>query len=99
VSTSRVLPNGQILRYTFAERLMHWIAGLTYVYVLLTGLAFHSPHLYWIAAVLGGGSASRAWHPWAGVIYTLAIVWMYREWRADMKITALDRSWNQAIGH
>ena len=59
-----------ILRYTLAERLVHWIAGLTYVYQLLTGLAFYSPHLYWLAAVLGGGPTSRYWHPWIGLLFT-----------------------------
>src|SRR6185436_3635615 len=33
-----------IVRYTLAERLNHWLAGLTYVYLLLTGLALFSPH-------------------------------------------------------
>ena len=42
-----------ILRYTLLERAMHWLAALTYAYVLLTGLAFYSPHLYWIGAILG----------------------------------------------
>ena len=28
----------RILRYTFIERVIHWIAGLAYVYVLGTGL-------------------------------------------------------------
>jgi len=30
-----------ILRYSLNERIMHWIAGLSYVYQLLTGLAFY----------------------------------------------------------
>ena len=30
----------RILRYTFAERVMHWIAGLSYVYLLMTGAGF-----------------------------------------------------------
>ncbi len=30
----------QILRYSHAERVVHWTAALAYGYVLLTGLAF-----------------------------------------------------------
>ena len=36
---------GEIERYTFVERLMHWFTGATYVYCLATGLAFYSPYL------------------------------------------------------
>lgn len=99
MSRGRVLPNGAILRYTLAERVMHWIAGLAYVYVLLSGLAFYSPRLYWIATFLGGGPTVRAWHPWAGVVFALATVWMCREWGRDMRISAMDGAWNQALGH
>ena len=88
-----------ILRYTFAERLVHWIAGLTYIYQLLTGLAFYSPHLYWMAALLGGGGTSRYWHPWVGLLFTAALFWMLRAWLGDMRITAADREWSKAIGH
>lgn len=35
--------SGEIERYTFRERVMHWITGLTYLYCLATGLAFYSP--------------------------------------------------------
>ena len=88
-----------ILRYSLVERTIHWLTALVYTYVLLTGAAFYSPHLYWIATLLGGGATSRFWHPWAGVLFTLAILWMLRMWLADMRITAVDRRWGEAMGH
>jgi formate dehydrogenase subunit gamma len=88
-----------ILRYTLAERVVHWIAGLTYIYQLLTGLAFYSPHLYWLAALLGGPATSRYWHPWIGLVFMAALFWMFRTWLADMRITPVDREWTKAIGH
>jgi len=48
-----------VTRYTFGERVNHWFGSLTYIYLLITGLAFWSPYLYWLAAVVGGGSAAR----------------------------------------
>ena len=90
---------GAILRYSLAERVVHWIAGLTYLYELLTGLAFYSPHLYWLAIVLGGAPTSRFWHPWGGLLFIAALFWMLGMWRADMRITAPDRAWTKAIGH
>ncbi len=95
----RVLSGGRILRYTLEERIVHWIAGLSYVYLLLTGLAFFTPLLYWLATLVGGGPTARAWHPWAGLIFTVAVVWMYKIWRKDMRITAADRTWFRAVGH
>lgn len=89
----------RIIRYTFAERVMHWVAGAAYVYLLITGLAFYSPYLYWLASLTGGGPAARVWHPIIGVLFTLAVVWMYAAWRRDMRATAADQAWKRAIGH
>ena len=86
-----------ILRYTMIERTIHWITALTYTYVVLTGLAFYSPHLYWIAALLGGAPTSRFWHPVIALVFLAGIVWMLQAWRADMNITAVDRTWGQAM--
>jgi formate dehydrogenase subunit gamma len=88
-----------ILRYTLIERTVHWIAALTYMYVLATGLAFYSPHLYWIAAVLGGGPTSRYWHPWIALLFVASMVWMLRAWAGDMRITAADREWERGMRH
>lgn len=47
-------PVDRIQRFTWQERIMHWYTAATYVYCGLSGLAFFTPNLYWIAAVLGG---------------------------------------------
>jgi formate dehydrogenase subunit gamma len=88
-----------ILRYTLSERIGHWISGLTYIYQLMTGLAFYTPHLYWIAAVLGGGATSRYWHPWVGLIFTVSLLWMFWIWVGDMRITDADRAWSREMEH
>lgn len=94
-----LLPNGRVLRYTFRERLMHWVAGATYVYLLLTGLAFWSPWLYFLAFLLGGPTVSRALHPWVGLIFFVAVVWMLRVWSPQMRFTERDRQWWHALPH
>jgi len=86
-----------ILRYTLLERTIHWLAALTYMYVLATGLAFYSPHLYWMADVLGGGPTSRYWHPWIALVFMATMVWMLRAWIGDMRITAADRKWGYVM--
>ena len=74
--------SGRILRYTLIERVVHWMDALAYIYVLLTGLAFYSPHLYWIATLLGGPATSRYWHPWVALVFMGTLLWMLRAWRA-----------------
>ena len=86
-----------IVRYVFRERLMHALSGLSYVYLLLTGLAFWTPALYWIAVVLGGGYLTRLLHPWVGLVFSAAVLWMYLSWRRDMRITPEDRAWRRAM--
>ncbi len=62
MSTTTAIPHtraqsgseGRILRYTFGERVLHWASALTYIYVLLTGLAFWSPYFFWLAMLFGG---------------------------------------------
>jgi formate dehydrogenase subunit gamma len=92
-SPPQTASSGEIERYTFRERVMHWITGLTYLYCLATGLAFYSPHLYWLAFVLGGGATSRFWHPILGVVFLMGTLWMQNLWRRDMEITETDRRW------
>jgi formate dehydrogenase subunit gamma len=89
----------RIRRYSLAERVMHWTSAVTYSYVLATGLAFYSPHLYWIAAILGGAPTSRFWHPIVGVVFVATLALMLRSWVGDMRITAVDRAWGRAMNH
>lgn len=82
-----------IERYTFWDRICHWFTSLMYVYCLATGLAFYSPYLFWLAIVLGGGPTSRFWHPFAGLFFFGAQLWMHKLWDKDVQITAADREW------
>jgi len=105
VSASRVISPAQttndsgdrILRYTLAERINHWIAGLSYVYCLFTGLAFWSPYMFWLAALAGGGPTARFWHPWVGLVFAISVFWMHQMWRSDMKTTDADQRWSKAM--
>ncbi len=96
---SRVLPDGSILRYNFVERMIHWVAGASYVYLLLTGLALWTPWLYWLAVMLGGGGVSRTLHPWVGLLFMASVLRMYQLWGKEMRITDVDRTWNKALRH
>ena len=87
----------RILRYTFDERLNHWITAFAYTYCLWTGLAFWSPYLFWMATVVGGGPTARFWHPWMGLIYIIGSIWMLKMFLPDMRITDADREWQKSV--
>ena len=89
----------ELLRFTFFERLVHWVVGVTFVFLLLTGLAFSYPSLYWLTALVGGGPAARALHPWMGVVFSVGLVLMFLVWIKDMYLHRTDLAWLRAIRH
>jgi formate dehydrogenase subunit gamma len=99
MSDGYTLPKGRVLRYKYHERAIHWMAALSYVYLLLSGLAFWSPWLFWIAFALGGATESRELHPWFGLIFVFAVLLMFRMWGRQMHETAVDKQWWDAIPH
>ncbi len=97
MATSRVLSGNRILRYTLSERVVHWVAGVSYVYLLLNGLGLWSPAMWWMIVILGGGPLARLMHPWVGLVFVASVLWMYRIWKDDMRVTDGDRAWNKAL--
>ena len=94
----QLLRHGRILRYEFHERLTHWVAGFSYLYLLITGLGFYSPWLQWLLVVMGGGQTSRILHPWVGLIFAAAVLYMYVLWASQMHMTETDKAWWNAVG-
>src|SRR5215472_3624238 len=95
--TAQAVPPGRVLRYNFGERLNHWIGAIAYIYLLLTGLAFWSPWLFWIAILLGGAPVSRVLHPWFGIVFAICVLRMYGMWASEMQIDENDKSWFRAV--
>ena len=93
----QVLPRGRVLRYTFHERATHWVAAFSYIYLLITGLAFWSPWLFWLALLLGGAQLSRILHPWAGLLFSAAIIGMLVMWGKQMRTTQADKAWWRSL--
>jgi formate dehydrogenase subunit gamma len=91
------MSDDRIVRYTLDERIHHWTAGLTYIYCLITGLAFWSPYLFWLTVLVGGGATARFWHPWSGVLFAISVVWLYKLWHKEMSTTNADRAWQHSM--
>ena len=91
------MSNSGVHRFTYAQRVVHWVVGLSFVLLLFTGLAFSYPSLFWITTLFGGGPAARVLHPVAGVVFSIGLVLMFFMWLKDMFIGKADIQWMKAI--
>ena len=93
----RKLDPEHVSRYTFHERAVHLIVAVTCVYLVLSGLALHTPYLFWMSSVLGGAASMRLFHPVLGLFYFVFLVYMWRMWRRDLRFNQADRGWMQKM--
>jgi len=91
------VPPGRVLRYNYKERLTHWITAISYIYLLMTGLAFWSPWLFWLALILGGGQISRMLHPWIGLIFAVCVLILFGMWASQMRVDENDKAWFKSV--
>lgn len=89
----------ELLRFTFTERLVHWAVGISFALLLLTGLSFSYPRLFWLTAVVGGGPAARVLHVWTGFVFSVALACMVLFWLKDMYLERRDIEWLRAVRH
>lgn len=72
-------------RYAVAARLNHWVTALSFVALVLSGLALFSPSFYFLSGLFGGGQLMRALHPIFGVVLVLSFTGLFfRFWRANL---------------
>jgi len=80
-------------RYTYFQRVNHWLIAFCFILLALSGLAFFHPSLYWLANILGGGTWSRILHPFIGVVMFIAFfIFVIGQLRHNW-LTAADRLW------
>ncbi|OQW95786.1 MAG: formate dehydrogenase subunit gamma [Beggiatoa sp. IS2] len=87
-----------VQRYTFPERVNHWVVMLTFLLLLVSGLAWFYPSFYWMVNLLGGGTCARILHPFIGVVMFISFLGMtFRFWK-DNRMTKNDYQWLGKIG-
>jgi formate dehydrogenase subunit gamma len=89
--------DGEIQRYTLFDRILHWLIALTFIYLLLSGLALGYPRMAWLYDVLGGGQTVRWLHPVIGAVMTVAVLVMFFAWVRDMVFDRTDRRWLRSL--
>lgn len=72
-------------RYTLAARINHWITAISLILLALSGMALFHPKLFFLTALFGGGQATRAIHPWIGVVLFFSFAGLFlRFWKANL---------------
>jgi len=82
-----------LVRYTAAERVNHWVTGICFILLALSGLAFFHPAFFPLTALFGGGEWARIAHPFLGVLMFAAFARMFFRFKHLNLITPTDREW------
>src|ERR687888_617521 len=88
-----VIIGDEIVRHSFATRVIHWSVALTFFLLLFTGMPIWSPVFGWMAALFGGLEVCRWLHPWVGIVFSVASVAMFIGWVADMRLKKQEWGW------
>jgi formate dehydrogenase subunit gamma len=89
-------PN-DLQRYTAPERVNHWVVGMAFILLALSGLAFFHPYFWPLTALFGGGVWTRILHPWLGVLMALSFAAMFVRFRALNTMTETDWAWVRRV--
>ena len=85
-------------RYTAPERANHWMVGICFILLALSGLAFFHPAFWPLAQLFGGGVWTRILHPFIGVLLAIAFTSLFFQFRSLNRMTPADREWMKHIG-
>jgi formate dehydrogenase subunit gamma len=85
-------------RYDAEERANHWLVGICFILLALSGLAFFHPAFYPLTQLFGGGVWARILHPIIGWLMMIGFVLLYFRFKALNKIEPADREWVDRIG-
>ena len=71
------VPPVHVRRYSGSARINHWITAITFVLLLISGLALFHPSLFGLSILFGGGENMRWLHPWFGVVLTVSFFGLF----------------------
>lgn len=80
-------------RYTASERANHWVVGICFILLALSGLALFHPVLFPLTYLFGGGTWTRILHPFIGVAMMLFFVVMFFRFQHLNRMTGTDWQW------
>jgi formate dehydrogenase subunit gamma len=81
----------EIVRYTPATRINHWIVAISFVLLALSGLALFHPAMFWLTNLFGGGTWTRILHPFIGLVMIIAFCLLGAKMWGENRMQ--DRDW------
>ncbi|MDZ5648622.1 formate dehydrogenase subunit gamma [Nitrospirillum sp. BR 11828] len=90
-------PKGTLVRNSTATRLNHWITGICFVLLTLSGLAMFHPVFFWLSNLFGSGQWMRAVHPWLGVTLLVSFIGLFVQFWRDNLWNRDDTAWAKKL--
>lgn len=87
-----------LTRYTAPERANHWVVGICFILLALSGLTFFHPAFFPLAQLFGGGVWARILHPYIGVLMMLSFLALFFRFMALNRMTPADKEWLKRVG-
>ncbi|WP_018604909.1 formate dehydrogenase subunit gamma [Uliginosibacterium gangwonense] len=80
-------------RYNASERVNHWIVGISFILLALSGLSFFHPAFFPLNQLFGGPVWARILHPFVGVVMAVAFFIIFFRFRKLNVMHASDWEW------
>ncbi len=85
-------------RYPGRVRVNHWVTAISLILLALSGAALFHPTLFFLSGLFGGGSNTRALHPWIGVVLLASFAILFVQMVRYNFWTKVDTQWMRHIG-
>jgi formate dehydrogenase subunit gamma len=85
-------------RYPGRVRVNHWVTAISLILLTLSGAALFHPALFFLSGLFGGGSNTRALHPWIGVVLLASFAILFVQMVKYNFWTKADTKWMRHIG-
>lgn len=85
-------------RYTAHERANHWVVGISFILLALSGLVFFHPAFFPLSQLFGGAVWARILHPFLGVLMAVSFLAIFFRFKALNAMTPADKEWLGRIG-
>ncbi len=85
-------------RYNAQERANHWVVGICFILLALSGLAFFHPAFFPLTQLFGGGVWARILHPLIGVLMTVSFLKLFFRFKDLNQMTPTDKEWLNRVG-
>jgi len=67
----------EVRRYGPWTRANHWLTAACLILLLISGLGFFHPSLFFLTGLFGGGQTARFIHPWIGVVLFVSFLGLF----------------------